>query len=249
MNWYTRYIRAPFARARQNIPWLGPVISTVLITMTISLLYDWLKEIAGLPGAAGLIASLAGLTLLVVYGYNLHTRRRRRQMATRVVDKPNPPQYKGLILMVSRLETAREAIDYHKDALQCCWLITTPAPWIRQHADQLKQEYEDAISYVDIAHIANEYDTRGCYELVRGIHHREAARLGLLPGEVIADITGGTKPMTMGMILACVEGEFPIEHIPTEYDPVTSKPKGPLPPIQISIDVPPWDVEFSKEQE
>jgi len=102
---------------------------------------------------------------------------------------------------------------------------------------------------VDIVHITNEYDTRGCYELVRSIYHREAARLGLLPSDVIADITGGTKPMTMGMILACVEGEYPIEHIPTEYDPVTSEPKGPLPPIQISIDVPPWDVELPEDNQ
>lgn len=36
--------------------------------------------------------------------------------------------------------------------------------------------------------------------------------------------------MTMGMILACVEGEYPIEHIPTEYDPVTFEPKGPCHP-------------------
>ncbi|MFQ5813174.1 MAG: hypothetical protein ACE5I2_08315 [Anaerolineae bacterium] len=248
MNWLTRFVRVPFMRAMQEIPWLGPVISTVLVAMTISLLYDWLKATGGLPAATAVIVILAGITVLVVYTYAIVVSRHRREMATRVIDKPNPPQFKGLILMVSgALPIAKEAIEYHDETLQCCWLITTPAPKIKQHADQLKEQYDDAIPYITIVPIENEYDTKGCYELVRNIYQHEAHRLGLESGEVIADITGGTKPMTMGMILACLEGEFPIEHVPTEYDKVTFKPKGPLLPIQITVDVPPWASDVSGE--
>jgi len=245
MNWWTRWVRAPFIRAWQEIPWLGPVISTVLVTMTLSLLYDSLKDMGGLPATAALIAILGLITLVVVYTYAIVTSRRRAEMATRISDKPNPRRCKGLIVIVSTLEIARGAIEYHKETLQCCWLISTPE--MKQRAEQLKDQYKEAIAHVIIRPIADRYDTRGCYELTRDIYHQEAPRLGIEPGEVMADITGGTKPMTMGMILACLEEEFPVEHVPTEYDPVTLKPKGPLPPIQIAVDVPPWAPQAARE--
>jgi len=246
MRWWTRYVRAPFLRAWQEIPWLGPVISTVLVTLTISLLYDWLKETGGLSAAAVLIAIMGSITLVVVYTYAIVTGRRRSGMAARVSDKPKPPRCKGLIVMVSTPEIAREAIEYHKEMLRCCWLIVTPET--KPRAEALKEQYEDVIPYVIIRPIANRYDTRGCYELVRDIYHQEGPRLGVEPGEMMADITGGTKPMTMGMILASLEGELPVEHIPTEFDPVTFKPKGPLPPIQIAVDVPPWASEMRRKR-
>jgi hypothetical protein len=77
------------------------------------------------------------------------------------------------------------------------------------------------------------YNTQGCYQVVRKIFRQEAPDLMIPSQQVIADITGGTKPMTMGMIVACLEGDYPIEHVPTVYE--GGKPKGPLPPIQISV--------------
>jgi len=84
--------------------------------------------------------------------------------------------------------------------------------------------------------LAGRYDSQTCYQTVRDICQREAPRLGLSPTEVIADITGGTKPMTMGMIVACLEGEYPypIEHVPTAFN-AAGQPTGPLPPIQIMV--------------
>jgi hypothetical protein len=69
---------------------------------------------------------------------------------------------------------------------------------------------------------------------VRDVYQREASRLGISPKQVIADITGGTKPMTMGMIVACLEGDYPIEHVPTAFN-AAGQPTGPLPPIQIRV--------------
>jgi hypothetical protein len=241
MNWYSRFVRTPFVRALDEIPWLGPVISSVLVAMIVSLLYDWLQQIGGLAATTVLIAAMAGVTVLVVYGYTIIKSRRRKGMAARIVDIPTPQQFEGLIVMVSgALPISQEAIEYHREALKCCWLITTPSSKIKQHANQLKDQYDGLIPHMAVVPIANEYDTRGCYEVVRNIYYQEARRLGLAPEGVIADITGGTKPMTLGMILACGEGEYPIQHVPTEYDSITMRPKGPLPPIQVSVDVPPW---------
>jgi hypothetical protein len=42
--------------------------------------------------------------------------------------------------------------------------------------------------------------------------------------------------MTMGMIVACLEGDYPIEHVPTAFD-AAGQPTGPLPPIQIRVQI------------
>lgn len=69
---------------------------------------------------------------------------------------------------------------------------------------------------------------------MENIYEQEGPRLGLRAEEIISDITGGTRPMAMGMIVACLDGGYAIEHVPTEYT-ATGKPKGPLPPIEISV--------------
>ena len=42
------------------------------------------------------------------------------------------------------------------------------------------------------------------YRLVRAVFD-EAARLGISPREIIADITTGFRSMTLGMVLACLD--------------------------------------------
>jgi len=50
----------------------------------------------------------------------------------------------------------------------------------------------------------------------------------------VADITGGTKPMTVGLLLACLKSDVAIQHVPATYD-ATGKPVGSLPPIVIKL--------------
>ncbi|MFQ6059155.1 MAG: hypothetical protein ACE5MB_09800 [Anaerolineae bacterium] len=216
-----------------EVPWFGPAVSAILVAAGVNLAYDAMKEWGGLGGAAAILGFFALLIIAFVYAYNVSEQRRRRRSAT-IMDKPRPKKYQGLIVLVSREETLREAIEYHRPQLKYCWLVTTPE--MEETARKVQGQYRDV--HFILRPVREKYDTRGCYELVRDIYQREAGRLGLDPYRIIADITGGTKPMTMGMILACIEGEYPLEHVPTEYD-VDLRPKGPLPPIEIAVDLPP----------
>ena len=44
--------------------------------------------------------------------------------------------------------------------------------------------------------------------------------MGISAPSIIADITGGTKPMTTALVLACLNGEPPLdlEHVPTRFE-------------------------------
>jgi hypothetical protein len=72
------------------------------------------------------------------------------------------------------------------------------------------------------------------YDQVQHIF-QQAARLGLNPQELVADITTGVRSMTLGMVLACLNGDQDVEFIGTHYD-AQGRPVGDLFPIIFSFE-------------
>jgi hypothetical protein len=223
-------VRIPFLRALSEVPWLGPVVSAVLLAMLVNLLTDALTTWGGLRLGWVVIGVLTLITVAFVYAYHVSETRRRARGLGPVIDLPNPNKHRGLIFLFSREETLREAIQYHLPTLEHCWLLVTP---------EMQPQAQAAVGHFPnvrfaIHPVPDRYNTQACYQDVRHIYEHDALRLGIAPQEIIADITGGTKPMTMGMIMASLKSGFAIEHIPTAYD-VAGQPTGPLPPIEIRV--------------
>jgi hypothetical protein len=219
----------PFRRALADVPWFGPTFSTVLIASLINVLTSSLSEWGGSALSWGFVFLLGLLTIAFVLTYNRRYNRWRRNLGP-IADISQPRKYEGLIMLFTREETLREALGHHIPVLKYCWLIVTPET--QNDAGSVISKFTDIqFSILPVAHL---YDTQACYEVVKHIYQSGARDRGLLPENVIADITGGTKPMTMGMIVACIEGGFPIEHVPARFDSL-NKPIGTLPPIEIRI--------------
>jgi hypothetical protein len=227
-DWY-RSITNPVQRVVADVPWFGPTVSAVLLASLINVLTSTLFEWGGTLLAWVFILLLVVLAAGFIYSYNHSYNRWIRNLGP-IADIDPPPQYPGLIALVSRRETTRAAIQYHLPALKHCWLIVTPE--MQAIVGSLIEEFPGL--RVSILSISNLYNAQACYEIIRHIYQQGAQDVGLAPGQVIADITGGTKPMTMGMIVACLEGSYPIEHVPTQFDS-TGSPLKPLPPIQIQV--------------
>jgi len=228
---WQRHVRGPFERTLRQVPWFGPVLSAVLVALLVNLLTEALTTWGGLWLGWAAVALLSLATLAFVYAYSVSESRRRGRGLGPIVDRPNPPQAQGLIFMFSREDTLREAIAYHRPALRHCWLLVTPE--MRNAAASAIAQYPD-LSFT-LHPLDDRYDSQGCYRTVLHIYAEEAPRHGLPPDQVIADITGGTKPMSLGMTVACLEGNYSIEHVPTAFD-AAGRPTGPLPPIQIVIE-------------
>jgi len=78
----------------------------------------------------------------------------------------------------------------------------------------LEQEIKTQLHPVYIQQL----EVQAAYQAVRAVFEREAAEEGLAPGEVIADITGGTKPLTTGMVLAAITTGGALEYVESERD-------------------------------
>ncbi len=137
-----------------------------------------------------------------------------------------PAGKKGLILLVSNPESALFAIKYHyeiKQTLERVWLIPsndlaveTFGPSTRPTAELIEKECQ-ALAAKDGRPLAVEVhptgvspaDSQDTFDYVRRIF-RES---GYEADELIADFTGGTKPMSVGVIMACLPAERELEYV------------------------------------
>jgi hypothetical protein len=161
------------------------------------------------------IVGVLGLAAALRFGQEAA---RRRQIG----GQPQQPEGKrGLILLVSRAEHALYAFQHHarEKKLQRVWLIYTGeaererfGPGSRSQAEKIKAECKRLCEYpieVELFREVSPSDSQDTFEAVNRIYRTS----GLEPGEVIADFTGGTKPMTVGMIMACLPADRELEYV------------------------------------
>ncbi len=231
-QFWSKYVGEPFRETLIEVPWFGPVISAVVVAMVVEFILDGLGALGGLGLQGAAILVLTGATVTFVLLYQAATRRRRGLGLGLISDLPHPDRCRGLIFLYSVEATLREAVKHHQPIF--CWLIVTPEKRAEAQDAIARLQAEFPATGFETVPTAGLYDTRSCYDAVKNIYEHEGPRLHLNAREIISDITGGTKPMTMGMIVACLDGGYAIEHVPTEYT-ATGRPKGPLPPIEIRV--------------
>lgn len=133
-----------------------------------------------------------------------------------VTTKNQPPAYPGLIVLVSRpnpkkAESSHEvAIKYHLEApnggqrLRVCWLIASRGiNGTEPEAIQIQGKYADRCD-MRVCTVADPFDASEVYEVVNEIYSKALQdRVNpLRADQIIADFTGGTSPMSAGIVLA-----------------------------------------------
>ena len=142
-----------------------------------------------------------------------------------------PSGKKGLILLVSRAESAKFAIDFHFlkcRTLEQIWLIPSnetaseyfggssmkEVPIIEAYCQQLEHQEGRPLD-VKVHEVGvSPADAQDTYDVV----HRIFRRSKYEPDELIADFTGGTKPMSVGMIMACLPRARDLEYVSGKRD-------------------------------
>lgn len=141
----------------------------------------------------------------------------RRQSLVLVPKDQQPEKHRGLIVLVGTgrpgedplEQSAWDAIKFHLSerpgelGLQRCWLIATSGErGSLPIAQKLKPECQKKRVQTEIKTISDPFDLQQTYDVVQEIY-KEAKKAGLPETDLIADFTGGVKPMSAGMLLAC----------------------------------------------
>ena len=214
-------------------------ISALLLPLITNLASSWLELTIGqTPNrltqllAAGIALAVGLSVLLRVLG--------KQEPLELVPEEERPPRFPGLIVLVGvgRKDVEPEklshnsAIEHHLDCeeaggepVRVCWLIATggvkgSVPVARE----VRKRYESRCDKMILHALNSAFDVQEAYLLVRRIYAEEAAKYGLDAGQIIADFTGGTKPMTAGMVLACREGRWPMQYMSGRGGEIVSTP-------------------------
>jgi hypothetical protein len=197
------------------------LLGAVLVAVMGNMASDLLKSYVG-DGRLGLwmifVVSSVILLLLVaaIYAAGVFRAMLTSRNVYRFLDKPNPAPRKGLIAFVSLTQRAHldRAIAYHRETLKRLWLIATQEAQVR--AAQIVAEYNKSGVQISIVPLSEEWDLIKTKETVDQIFTEQLD--GLAEEDIIADFTGGTKPMTVGMVFACLTPSRSLQYVPAEYD-------------------------------
>ncbi|MBL7162789.1 MAG: hypothetical protein ISS57_09310 [Anaerolineales bacterium] len=193
------------------------IIGTAALSLGFQALYDFANEPSVFQG--GYVVAFIFLALAIVILF-FSSRRKSTIGRIGIMEEYKPMKRKGLILLAGPTEaSAPHAIEYHLSDLEYCWIISTPESI--HTADKLADRYQKDINLIFWGapnYIVDPDQIQDTYDLVFRIIEVEAVEKGLNPHQLIADITGGTKPMTTGMGMACLARDLDMEYMKAPRD-------------------------------
>jgi hypothetical protein len=139
------------------------------------------------------------------------------------------PRRKGLVWLLSdspNVELPMLALNHHgrtadgaAGPLTHVWVIQTPEVVESERLGVLTTHAHEH-GLPNLAFHACDIDSGSLehtHQKVLEIFRTKIAAHGLQPGEVVADITGGTKTMSAGMVLACLIEGYPLAYTTSQF--------------------------------
>lgn len=191
----------------------APVLLTLsgfIVPLVTNLASSWIEHtVGGTPARLIQIIAILVAVTVVVFGMTVITRLAPRRWSI-IPDDLKATRKKGLILTVGpgRLESPQQfkdnpayiAVDYHRaGGLRAVWAITSQAG--TPTYNHLVSEFPE-VAFTPLP-VYNIHSVAETYQAAQKIYHELMPQAGLSPEEVIADFTGGLKPMSVGLALAC----------------------------------------------
>lgn len=214
-------------------------ISGLLLPLVTNLTSAWLEKTVGATPSR-LLQLLAFLIAIGVGLWVLATILGKPRPVEVVPQELRPPRFPGLIVLVGKGRADAKpdelshlpAIEYHlardeagSKTLRVCWLIATAGKdGSVPVALAVQQRYTEHCTVL-VEELSSAFDLQEAHDVVRRIYLEEARKPGieLTPEQIIADFTGGTTPMSVGMVLAC-QDRWPMQYMRGRQGEIASTP-------------------------
>lgn len=197
-------------------------LGLLVVGILSNLVYDLLIVGGDCPAVWRLVVALILPTILAYVLYWVDRRRKQRVQAAVDESRLSPP-HAGLVWLFGpgRFDHLVYALKHHQagNGGTHCWLVMQDTEPVQRAFSLLTQQLLDEAITTHLHPVyIEELDVQAAYQAVRDILDREVLEEGLDPSKVIADITGGTKPLTAGMVLASLTAGRSMEYIESERD-------------------------------
>jgi len=198
---------------------LGIAVVGFLSNLAYDLLVDPTQVWESMPR---ILALSFVLTLLAYLLYQWDARKRATYRLT--LGTSAAPPSAGLIWVLGPglLTTLIIAMNHHLSnggKLKHVWLLMSDTDSVKKRHQEFVQEITQRGLRVQPHPIyLNDLDAKSVYESVCHTIHNEAEEFNLSSSQIIADVTGGLKPLTTGLVLAALTIGCPIEYVETQRD-------------------------------
>lgn len=190
----------------------------IIVVLLIALLGNAIYSLRTLPEDASAwdYIRAGGESIVLIFILWIYERRQTKIASPIVAEIDQPKRHRGLIVLVGigRQGEGRKAIDepawraisHHlgngkERGLEFCWMIASDAAM--SFALELQQECKKRRVEAEPLSIDNAWNVQRTYERAVQVYEVFAPQLGLSESDIIADVTGGTSPMSVGLALAC----------------------------------------------
>lgn len=213
-------------RLQKNNFLVGAFITSWLLPVITNFLSSWLQQQFG-PTQSRLIQLCAIGIVLLVGLWAFAQIMGKGQPLNLVTKEMQPPQFPGLVVLIGpgRVDSDPQklshniAIEYHLKQttsathLRVCWLIATAGEKGSVDLAQKVSEHFEARGVKMVIHILKDaFDVQEAYECIQQIYIKEAPAHNLTSDQIMGDFTGGTKPMSAGLLLVC-QDRWPLQYI------------------------------------
>lgn len=140
-----------------------------------------------------------------------------------------PEQFPGLIVLVGpgqigqnpSEQSAKNAIAFHRGPLRFCWIIgSVEAQPVAEHVQVYCRSYN---IHTEVEIVQDAISVQPTYDLVNRIYRTALQQAQVEESAIISDLTGATKPMSFGMLLACGTRR-PMQYMVRQPDGAPSTP-------------------------
>ncbi|WP_250565894.1 CRISPR-associated protein [Adonisia turfae] len=233
--WSDNSMRSPFSKAASIffnpetlLPFLiGSIFLAVLGSAVWEVLFSLVTDLNDNNALAAAVQLAIGSLLIFLLSVLLFARGLKQLEPETLADARTPIKHRGLILLVSREEPCRVAIQHHADRLERCWLL---------HSDQTKamavaiaDTYSGNRMSFKLIHVNDIYDPMEFFQHIRRIY--DQLPIGWLPQQVMADYTGMTAHGSVGMVLASLSPKAPLQYTPVN----PNRSNESMTPIEIAL--------------
>ena len=159
---------------------------------------------------------------------------------------------KGLLLLVSRspgFHSALSAVDYHGRTLSHVWLVHSSDPGSVAGAAEVRRHCSEVAPSVVVIDrpIASMFSIEMAKALVEGVRG-EAHASGITDEDFICDFTGMNKPVSAGVVLACIRPGHRLQYMEPDAVLPSGEPDQQAGSHPTEVDVN-YDVELVQESQ
>ncbi len=203
------------------------VIGVLLMGLVSNTLYSLLVDPASLGVGMARVLLFCGVLVAAAYGLYWREQHKPRRVQVVLDESRLAPPHRGLVWLLGpgSVEHALHTIRHHAGGLADgqvlhCWLVMQRGNAAVQIASNTlaSQVAENKLAARLEPVLVDRPDVESTYQAVRHVFEQKAPAEGLSERDVVADITGGTKPMTTGMVLASLDGARDLEYVESQRD-------------------------------